>query len=431
MMNRRQLLAVSSAGLALPLSLFHSRVARADSPVPERKFIFVVCAGGWDPTLVFAPLFGVAGVDVEADATTAEANGIIYVDHADRPNVRAFFESYGDRAAVVNGLESPSITHARCLKLILTGTADAAADDWASILAARSVNELVLPSVVLSGIAFSDQYASQVVRVGPSGQLGKLVDGSAITEFSDTPVNLLPISAEAKVDAFVRERVSRYVSGADAGRATRFGSAYQRSLSQATQVVEYAELIGLNELGGAVEAGVPQSWSYFQAAVDVLATGVSRCVSFDYKGLYNLGWDTHSQNVMQSRHFDELFQLLNMLMVELDSRSGATSGSLAEEVTVVVCSEMGRGPLLNANQGKDHFTFTSAMLIGSGVAGGQVVGGCGEGGYGEGIDFATGELDPAGAIPHTRDLGATLLALGDVDPSEAREGSAPITALMA
>jgi hypothetical protein len=82
-------------------------------------------------------------------------------------------------------------------------------------------------------------------------------------------------------------------------------------------------------------------------------------------------WDTHTHNFSILRenklpHFDQTF---SALMADLDSRG------LLDETLVVVMSEMGRTPRINANAGRDHWTFCySAMFAGAGVRGGTVHG---------------------------------------------------------
>jgi hypothetical protein len=67
------------------------------------------------------------------------------------------------------------------------------------------------------------------------------------------------------------------------------------------------------------------------------------------------------------------------------------------------------------------------MRLGAGVRGGQVVGGFDDSGYGSALDFGTGEPLAAGEGLSASNCGATLLALGDVDPGEVE----PVTAVLA
>jgi hypothetical protein len=81
--------------------------------------------------------------------------------------------------------------------------------------------------------------------------------------------------------------------------------------------------------------------------------------------------------------------------------------------------------------GKDHWTYTSAMLIGSGVAGGQAIGDYDEYLLGEAVDLRDGGVSDSGVDLLPGHIGATLLALGDVDPGEYIEGAEVIEAALA
>ena len=71
------------------------------------------------------------------------------------------------------------------------------------------------------------------------------------------------------------------------------------------------------------------------------------------------------------------------------------------------------------------------MLLGSGVAGGQVVGAYDDDVVGAAMDLQTGETTSSGTRLQASHLGATLLALGDVDPGPyLGEDVGPIEALL-
>ena len=88
-----------------------------------------------------------------------------------------------------------------------------------------------------------------------------------------------------------------------------------------------------------------------------------------------------------------------------------------------------RGPVINSTGGKDHWTFTSAMMIGPGVRGGLTVGGYDDAYLGRAIDPATGQpvSGSGGLLASSANFGATLLALADIDPG----ADAPVTAILA
>ena len=82
-------------------------------------------------------------------------------------------------------------------------------------------------------------------------------------------------------------------------------------------------------------------------------------------------WDTHTNNfeILKTNklpHFDQTF---SALLEDLDG-----SGAL-DETLVVVMSEMGRTPKINANAGRDHWTHCySVVFAGAGIRGGTVYG---------------------------------------------------------
>lgn len=410
-LSRRGVLGLGAAGLLVPRFGFAEAVAG-----DRRRFLFVHCRGGWDTTYVFQPNFGSSIVDMEPDSTESEINGIPFVDNGARPNVASFFQRYGQRTCVVNGIEVRSVTHERCARIMMTGSAEGSTDDWGAILAGESTSRQLLPYFVLSGTAFTAKYSNRVVRVGESSQLEALTTGTALSEATQG----FPIPSEdrdALVDALVRRRMS--TAAPKSAIATAAGSA----LDDVESLKGYANSLKISEYapGGCYELA-----NQMAAVFDVFELGLARTALVEYRGWCSEGWDTHANNNRQTLHFDELFQYLALAMEDLDSRSASGGGMLADETVIVVVSEMGRTPQLNPGNGRDHWTFTSAMLLGPGVRGGQVVGGFDDSGYGAATDFATGEVISDGPGITAANFGATLLALGDVDPG----ATLPVTAVL-
>ena len=149
-----------------------------------------------------------------------------------------------------------------------------------------------------------------------------------------------------------------------------------------------------------------------------------------YDGIMDLGWDTHAANHVQSQHFEGLFESLSAILAILETSVSPSGSPLSEEVTVVVLSEMGRYPKYNTRGGREHWTFTSAMLIGSGVRGGQVIGGFDEYAAGQPLNLESGQVDEGGEYLVTGHIGATLLSLADMDPEEFISTVSPITAAL-
>jgi len=412
--NRRRFVQLAS-GLLVP-SLGLPRRAQA-ATASERRFLFVFCDGGWDTSCVFTPLMDSPYADVEADLTTAEAGGITFVDAEIRPSVRAFFEDWGPYCCLINGMEVQSVTHERCRQLLLTGSGDGG-DDWPSLIAAAGGSDLVMPHVILDGPAFTREHTSVVVRVGDDGQLPALLDASTLAD-SDQTIQAPSATAEALENAFVRDRA--------AARSDAMGTRYAEVLSQHQQMQSLSGVLALDGTGVGCERDIAADCA---RAFDCFELGISRCAMVRYKGWCSEGWDTHQGIELQWINFEDLFAYLNDVMADLHDRTGLSGNPLSEEVTIVLCSEMGREPRLNTWGGKDHWTFTSTLLIGAGVAGGQVIGAVDEYSVGQAVDLAAGGTSETGAQLLPDHLGATLLALADVDP-EAHTAAPPITAVLA
>ncbi|HEV3024138.1 MAG TPA: DUF1501 domain-containing protein, partial [Pirellulales bacterium] len=82
-------------------------------------------------------------------------------------------------------------------------------------------------------------------------------------------------------------------------------------------------------------------------------------------------WDTHQKNfsILKNNKLPVFDQVYSALLEDLDARG------LLDETLVLVTSEMGRTPRVNANAGRDHWTFCyGSMLAGAGLQGGAVVG---------------------------------------------------------
>ena len=146
-LNRRQFLGAASAGLLTPSVLR----ARSNS---ERKFLFIFCVGGWDQCYLFAPLWGQSDIDMEPNSTLGNANGISFVDSMAKPSVRQFFEMYGNQSCIINGIESRSVAHEACLRLVYAGSSSTESNDWPTMIAASSQTSPMMPLVTLSGPNF-------------------------------------------------------------------------------------------------------------------------------------------------------------------------------------------------------------------------------------------------------------------------------------
>lgn len=118
------------------------------------------------------------------------------------------------------------------------------------------------------------------------------------------------------------------------------------------------------------------------------------------------GWDTHQDNFTRNRELAAMLDAgLASLLHDLRERD------LLRKTLVLVLSEFGRTPGINANEGRDHWTRGwSVVLAGGPVRGGQAVGATGR-------DGTQGVERPVG-VP---DLFASIFRALGIDPARVNE----------
>lgn len=423
MINRRQLLAVPPLlGLGGLLTGRPPRAFAGALSASERKFIFVFAQGGWDSTRVLANGFGNTNIAMEAAAERGTVGDLAFVDHPDRPAVRSFFEQYASRSVVIEGVLVRSIAHEICTMIAMTGTTSGMAPDWPAVIAGHNAKAYTLPHMVLAGPSYPGPLGVVAARTGSAGQLDALLSGDALGG-SSVPVTELSRPAEPLVDGSPARRTVARTARAVSAKDTALSANFQGALSHAADRKDLRWLMNF----GAGATLLSQA----AVAVDALSLGVARCLTLRADGGAT-GWDTHADNDnQQSPLWESLFAGLGQLVAMLENSPGTTAATLAEETTVVVLSEMGRTPALNAFNGKDHWPYTSMLVLGSGIAGGRNIGGWDANAYGRTVDGASGELDESGVALSAESVGATLLALADIDPEEYVSGVAPLASVLA
>ena len=139
-------------------------------------------------------------------------------------------------------------------------------------------------------------------------------------------------------------------------------------------------------------------------------------------------WDSHGDYFEQNWHYDLLFLGLQQLMDALQTRTNIHGVPLIEETTVIVCSEMSRHPALKQNGRKtplvgwhsdDHQRWTrwkNHRWLQNQVLGKR-------------LDLDTGDITDKGIKLKPEHLGATLLAMADLDPFDFGKASPILGAL--
>ena len=377
-----------------------------------RRLIVVHAEGGWDPLVAFAPKFDAPLVQLEPEAAPITVGGFDLVDGPDRPAVVSFFRTWGNRTLLINGLSTRSVNHEVCQVVAMTGTTSDNASDWGTLLALANEADYPLPHLVFGGPIFAGSHTGIVASA--RGKVGETVSGE-ILENADTAVVAPASVARDIVDAHLERRLAG--AGIPPGGVVLRDS-YGASAARARNLASMRDRVDF--------PGTYDLRSSADVAVRAIADGLCRVATVGT----DFVWDTHGDNYPQLGLFQSLFADLDHLMRRLGETTTADGVVLADVTDVLVVSEMGRTPAYNGTNGRDHWPFTSALLIGAGITGGRTIGGYADNYTGIGVDPASGELDPSRPGIDARALGATLLALGGVDPGEHMQSPELIEAVL-
>ena len=385
-LTRRSLLMGAGAACLVPTLTAAARAAGA------KRLVVVLADGGWDTTFVFDPKLDVPDIDgpeVDEVGSNPDDRNVVQnfggldvcVNEGRRRNVTTFFDKWGSRSTIVNGLLVGSIVHDFSRYRILTGTRLNTNPDLATITGHVLGTEVPVGSIDPSGLSLPGPYGASAGRLGNRNQLGYLLEPSLLPQpppvFGDMAYpQYQPDDDESALrESFLEQRT---------GKA--------QTLRQLTDLT-----------------------------VGLLANDVCRAVTIDSGFI----WDTHTGNIGQHSNFNGLFDPLDALVQGLDDRG------LLDDTIVAVLSEMSRTPRLNREKGKDHWPTTSALLLGGPVTGGRVLGATDDAFEARPVDFGTGEVTDAGQVLRYDNFAAGMLAMLDIDPGDWFPGVEPYLAPMA
>ncbi len=356
--SRRAFLGASAATALGPIG-FASAVANAELAKTQKRVLVIFLAGGssqletWDPK----PNTDTGG-PFKAIPTSVPGTHI--------GELLPYTAKQMHRLAIVRGLNSVSDDHGIGEKIMLTGRKPEPAVEYphfgavaAKLLGNASVSALpghiqILPKGS-SGFGKAD-----ATFLGPKFASVSLGDGKP-------PADLLrPATLTAESDA-AREDFRRKLNDRFAkSRKSAATDAYAESFEQAERVVKQAEVFDIDKEDPKVadRYGRHDLGRHFLLARRLLEAGVT------YVKVSHSNYDTHHENF--DFHIEQLGEFDRPFAALLDDL--AARGML-ETTLVVVMSEMGRTPRINANYGRDHWSKAwSVVLGGCGIKGGAVVG---------------------------------------------------------
>jgi uncharacterized protein (DUF1501 family) len=385
-----------------------------------------VADGGWDPTQVLDvhdPNDPADGIDVDVPqaisglppSQIAVVSGLPYISNpTTRPAVDAFMTNWASRTAIVNGVGTRSTSHDQSRQLVLTGYLDPTRADFSVMSAHHNGAELPVPHLLLSGMSFGGAFSGISARVG--GQLSTALAYNRVPDVVDPNVQRLAVSALG--EAYIQQALAR-----------------ERQLAMPAALTDKSGIFAdANRRGdklAALASSLPQNANTGGQLATSLGTafraGMTASVTLSIVG----GFDTHTDNTQQNARWDQLFTFLNAFVGGLAAQPGLMAPTLLDETTVIYCSEFGRTPRLNADNGKDHHPFTSMLLVGKRVRGGMSVGRTDGDQEGLKVNYTTGQPDDAGQVLDVQNMVAGIVTLAGANSKDYLPSVTPFTAMIA
>ena len=321
-------------------------------------WIFVNAGGGWDPTSLCDPK-GASSMDDPDPMNNYLTSDILTagnISYAPVGGNQAFFDKYYQDLLIINGLDMQTNGHDSGARHTWSGRLVEGFPSLAALIAATAGPELPMSYLSFGGYDLTAGLVA-LTRSGNTNALGRIA----------YPDRVDPNDAENRFHSVRAEELIQQTR--DGRRATQELSA-SLPTERAAMSAMFTATDGANELKLLQEYLPdmldPNNAIRRQAQVALAAYRAGICVSCN---LSVGGFDTHGDH--DNLHIPRLQSLLegvDGIMIEAEMQG------VADNIIVVVGSDFGRTPGYNANNGKDHWSVTSMMLMGKGITGNRVIG---------------------------------------------------------
>lgn len=329
-------------------------------------FLCFNASGGWDPTHLcdaksktgpedMAPMTNLLPEELETNAGLtypAYFNPEIYGEGAG-DFIPEFFRKHAGRLRVINGIDVQTNGHDSGSRHTWSGRLSEGAPTLAAYMAATFDPTLPMSFLTFGGFSDTAGIAAQT-RAGNINALTRIAYPGRI-------------DPNDEMSGYHSSRAYELIEEAQRTRDLALLAGQRLPRIQQSMNTLYLARSGSNELR-LLQAYLPETFSdnglqrSVQLALAAYQAGITVSVNLNLGG-----FDTHGN------HDRSQIPRLNELMRGIDfAWEEATARGIADRVVIVVGSEFGRTPGYNDGNGKDHWSVTSMMLMGQGIAPGVV-----------------------------------------------------------
>ncbi|MCU0680674.1 MAG: DUF1501 domain-containing protein [Polyangiaceae bacterium] len=378
MQRRRFLQLASLAGLSVvaPVGLnginrLRAQEQRYDGPM----WFFVHAGGGWDPTMLCDPK-GIAPINRNYTADQIGRVGniayapIVYNEGA--YSNQAFFTKFGSRLCVINGVETMTNNHDTGTVHTWSGRLGDGNPALGALIAGIKAPSKPLGFVSAGGFDKTEGLTS-VTRVDNVDVISRIAYPNRNDPTKEEDLFHTSDTA-ARIAKFQRERLEAASGGQTLpalGAVTGQLFLSRTGSNELDLLMQYAPK--QEELRNA-----PDLLRQAMIAIAGYRAGISVAASLSVGG-----FDTHGN------HDQNQANALARLLTGLDALITYADAQIANNFVIVVGSDFGRTPVYNQQNGKDHWSATSMMMLGKGIRGDRVIGGTDDKQLSVGVDATT------------------------------------------
>ena len=402
--SRRQLLktGVSLTGYSTMANLLGT-TALAQSFTVQRRLVWINMSGGWDILEITDPKpASTSGIDMTY--SWGLANQIAGGGTNDRVGrwLTRLASQQGQDMVVVRGLNMGTTSHMAGRVYMDTGILSNSGD----------VNSASIPAIVAS----ESQATIPIIQLNggsdPQTDRGLLNPVSVVrAQNLDLYRTMYPeTDAELAQKLLILDHLNNSIASSQAARGTNDRLSDLQN-AEAKVRVQFQNDVGTklaltDEDRAPFQVDSPQGLNAgqsdaFALSLKMLKNNLVSCVNLGMGG-----FDTHANQERSMQPRVESFDyLLSTFMNEL-----RTAGQL-DNTLIVVYSDFGRTPKVNSRNGRDHWPFGGALMLGGGISGGRVVGVTDDDLRGLNINATTGLEDSSGVNLNPTHLGGSVLEL--------------------
>lgn len=369
-MDRRRFMSLGVlAGLTAGGALASRRLGFAQQagntgiePYSGKLYLFVNAGGGWDPTMVCDPKGNPVNRQFETSAITSVGNiryaPISYMAEGNYTN-RQFFEKFGPRLLVLNGVDQQTNNHDGGNRFTWSGHLEDGYPPLAALIAAALAPGRPLGFLSNGGYE-NTQGVVPLTRVNDLGTIGRIAFPNRVDP-NNMDSNYHSIDTATRIARAQQERL-RTLQGRQSLHTFDQSMRQLASTRDGGNLLErLLQFLPTNEQLRGINNPIARQGYVALAAYQA---GLTAAANLDVGG-----FDTHNNHDQnQGNALARLLKGVDQVMDRVDELM------LRDKVVLIIGSDFGRPPFYNDQNGKDHWSTTSIMMMGAGIEGNRVVG---------------------------------------------------------